>query len=56
MRRRLGAGAVLLATLFVGPAGSVVPSAQAGASADDPAVRVVHTEMRCHTVGDHEAF
>jgi hypothetical protein len=53
MRRRVGAAAVLLATLALGPAGSPAPAAQAVTGPGDP-VRVVHVEMRCHTVGDHE--
>jgi hypothetical protein len=53
MRQRFGAAAVLLGILLVGPAGSPAPAAQPETASNSP-LRVVHVEMRCHTVGDHE--
>jgi len=52
LRRRLTAGAFLVAALLVVPAGSSFTAAQASTHADT-GVPVVHLEMRCHTVGDH---
>jgi hypothetical protein len=52
VRRRLVAGAFLVAALLVVPAGSSFTAAQASTHADT-GVPVMHLEMRCHTVGDH---
>jgi hypothetical protein len=51
--RRLLAGAAVTAALLTVSAGSTVHAAPHPASTDSP-LRVVHVEMRCHTVGDHE--
>jgi hypothetical protein len=59
VRRRLAVTAALSAVLLCGSAGSAVQAAQAGRAAGDGGhgpVRVVHVEMRCHTIGDHEAI
>jgi hypothetical protein len=53
MRKGARAAVLLIAVLLVGPAGSPAPAAQAESGSNDP-LRVVHVEMRCHTVGDHE--
>jgi len=52
VRRRLAAGAFIIAALLVVPAGSSFTAAQASTNAEI-GVPVVHLEMRCHTVGDH---
>jgi hypothetical protein len=42
---------VVLALAVLGVSSGSVPAAQAGARQGP--VRVVHTEMRCHSVSDH---